>query len=134
MILIDVSVLKEWVENWFTKNRLYHPYAKNNNIPITELYDILEQMPTIEDLSAFCDKLWRGAYERGKEEGKAERKTGKWIELDCDEDKYDVIKCPCCKHTFTVDSYHWTDIGFVKDDFKFCPNCGAEMSEEVGNE
>ena len=43
--LIDVSVLKEWVENWFTKNRFYHPYAKNNNIPITELYDILEQMP-----------------------------------------------------------------------------------------
>ena len=49
MRLIDVSVLKEWVENWFTKNRFYHPYAKNNNIPITELYDILEQMPTIEE-------------------------------------------------------------------------------------
>lgn len=48
MGLIDVSVLKEWVENWFTKNRQYHPYAKNNNIPITELYDILEQIPTIE--------------------------------------------------------------------------------------
>ncbi len=47
MRLIDVSVLKEWVENWFTKNRFYHPYAKDNNIPITELYDILEQMPTI---------------------------------------------------------------------------------------
>ena len=55
------------------------------------------------------------------------RKTGKWIEYDSDEDKYDVIKCPCCKHTFTVDAYHWTDIGFVKDDFKFCPNCSADM-------
>lgn len=48
MRLIDVSALKEWVENWFTKNRLYHPYAKNNNIPITELYDILEQIPNVE--------------------------------------------------------------------------------------
>ena len=48
MRLIDVSVLKEWVENWFTKNRLYHPYAKNNNIPITELYDILEQLPSAQ--------------------------------------------------------------------------------------
>lgn len=48
MSLIDVSVLKEWVENWFTKNRQYHPYAKNNNIPITELYDILEQIPSAE--------------------------------------------------------------------------------------
>ena len=50
MSLIDVSVLKEWVENWFTKNRQYHPYAKNNNIPITELYDILEQIPTIDPI------------------------------------------------------------------------------------
>ena len=48
MRLIDVSELKEWIENWFTKNRLYHPYAKNNNIPITELYDILEQMPSAQ--------------------------------------------------------------------------------------
>ena len=55
------------------------------------------------------------------------RKTGKWIEYDSDEDKYNVIKCPCCKHTFTVDAYHWTDIGFTKDDFKFCPNCNADM-------
>ena len=48
MKLIDVRILKEWVENWFTKNRLYHPYAKNNNIPITELYDILEQIPPVD--------------------------------------------------------------------------------------
>lgn len=52
---------------------------------------------------------------------------GEWIEFDSDEDKYDIIKCSCCKHIFTVDSYHWTDIGFVKDDFKYCPNCGADM-------
>ena len=58
-----------------------------------------------------------------------ERKKEKWKEHDYDEDKYDVIKCPCCMHMFTVDSFHWTDIGFVKDDFKFCPNCGADMRE-----
>lgn len=60
-----------------------------------------------------------------------ERPTGKWIEFDSGEDKYDVIKCPCCKHTFKVDSYHWTDIGFIKDDFKFCPNCGVVMNGGV---
>lgn len=32
----------------------------------------IENAPTIEDLSDFCDRLWRGAYERGKEDGKAE--------------------------------------------------------------
>lgn len=58
---IDVSVLKEWIENWFTKNRFYHPYAKNNNIPITELYDILEQMPSAHvnaaNLPQTCNQL-----------------------------------------------------------------------------
>ena len=60
-----------------------------------------------------------------------ENVRGEWIEFDSDEDKYDIIKCSCCKHIFTVDSYHWTDIGFVKDDFNFCPNCGADMRQMV---
>lgn len=59
MKLIDVSVLKEWVENWFTKNRFYHPFAKNNNIPIPELYDILDDLPAAEpepcDFCAYRD-------------------------------------------------------------------------------
>lgn len=59
-----------------------------------------------------------------------ERKNGRWAEFDSDEDKSDIIKCPCCKHMFTVDSYHWTDIGFVKDDFNFCPNCGEDIRGE----
>ncbi len=45
--LIDADELKEWIANWFTMNRQYHPYAKDNNIPITELYDILDRIPTI---------------------------------------------------------------------------------------
>lgn len=49
---------------------------------------------------------------------------------DSDEDKYDIIKCHCCKHIFTINSYHWTGIGFVKDDFKFCPNCGERLEEK----
>ena len=59
----------------------------------------------------------------------AQRK-GKWIEFDSDEDKYDLIKCSCCEHIFTVDSFHWSDRGFVKDDFNFCPICGASMKGE----
>ena len=94
---------------------------------MTSIQEILENLPSAPtDLSTFSDNLWKIAYERGKAEG---RKKGKWKEHDSDEDKYDVIKCPCCMHMFTVDSYHWTDIGFVKDDFKFCPNCGADMRE-----
>lgn len=64
-----------------------------------------------------------------------ERKKGKWIVFDIDEEKYDEIKCTFCKHTFIVDSHHWTDIGFTKDDLNFCPHCGADMrGEGNGNE
>ena len=48
MRLFDTDELKEWVENWFEKNRSYHPYSKANNIPIPELYDILESMPAVD--------------------------------------------------------------------------------------
>lgn len=46
--LISADALKEWIENWFVMNSYYHPYSKSNNIPIPELYDILERMPTVD--------------------------------------------------------------------------------------
>jgi len=46
--LIEIGELKEWIEGWFKMNKYYHPYATSNNIPIPELYDILEKMPTID--------------------------------------------------------------------------------------
>ena len=63
-----------------------------------------------------------------------EPKKGHWINYDCDEDKYDKIKCSECGHIFIVDSYHWCDIGFTKDDLKYCPNCGAKMVEPQESE
>lgn len=59
-----------------------------------------------------------------------QRMSGKWIFYDCQDDKYDEIKCPLCHKCFTVDAYRFCDIGFVADDFKYCPNCGAEMETE----
>ena len=64
------------------------------------------------DLSTFLDKLWKIAYERGKEEG---RKKGKWI------DKSDGIEgawnyCSVCMEQ-AIDLYD------------FCPNCGADMRD-----
>ena len=56
-----------------------------------------------------------------------EPKTGYWIILDSDSERYEDIKCPFCGHTFTVDAWRWCDIGFIKEDFKFCPNCGAKI-------
>ena len=54
-------------------------------------------------------------------------RTGKWICYESDNDKYEDIRCPFCKFIYTVDAYHWTDIGFTKDDLEHCPHCGARM-------
>lgn len=56
-----------------------------------------------------------------------ERKKGKWIFYETENEKYDDIKCPFCKKTYTVDAYRIDDIGFTAEDFKFCPNCGSDM-------
>lgn len=77
-----------------------------------------------------CERLCKWIDEQPTIE--PQRKKGKWIEFDSDDDKYDKIKCDCCKKEFTVDAYHWTDIGFTKDDLNFCPNCGADMRESEG--
>ena len=105
--LISRQELREWVANWFEKNRYYHPYSKSNNIPITELYDILEQLPTIDPV-----------------------KHGKWIERKVtheDNRRSTIIadwqsaKCSNCgKHHTTPYLYY-----FFNDNY--CPNCGATM-------
>lgn len=101
MRAIDADALKEWIENWFTKNRFYHPYAKNNNIPITELYDILEQMPTIEP----------------------ERKKGRW--LPDNNSVYEMrFVCSECHESEVVPTIGFTKYKPIWD---YCPNCGARM-------
>lgn len=50
MRLIDADVLKEWIENWFTMNRYYHPYSRSGNIPTTELIDIIDRMPAVDSV------------------------------------------------------------------------------------
>lgn len=57
------------------------------------------------------------------------RKKGKWIFHETENDRYDDMICPFCKTSYTVDAYRIDDIGFTAEDFNFCPNCGASMSE-----
>lgn len=79
-------------------------------------YQRIEQLPSAQlDLSEYSDKLWRNAYERGKRDALAERKTGRWIfghTLG-----HSWMKCSEC---------------LVSQDgqtacFSYCPNCGAMM-------
>lgn len=103
--LISVDELKEWIKNWFDVNRNYHPYSKQNNIPIQELYDILERMPTIE-----------------------ERKKGKWEERKVSSEKvideWQSARCSVCGR------YYTTPYMYYFDDYSYCPNCGADMRGE----
>ena len=59
-----------------------------------------------------------------------ERKKGEWIIHETETDRYDDMKCPFCKKSYTVDAYRIDDIGFTAADFNFCPNCGADLRGE----
>ena len=99
------------------------------------MVDPIERNDAINVVSEACFEL-RGIFKLCEDALKAlpsaqpERKKGRWVEYDSESDKYDEIRCSCCGRCYTVDAYHWTDIGFTKDDLKFCPNCGADMRGE----
>lgn len=56
-----------------------------------------------------------------------ERKKGKWVYHDDDDMRFDTYHCSSCRKLFTVDAERFDDIGFVKEDLKYCPNCWADM-------
>jgi len=73
---ITTDELKEWVENWFYKNRCYHPYAKSNTIPIKELYDIVENMPAADVVEVKHGRwIWKDHYLVCSECGKENDRT-----------------------------------------------------------
>ena len=62
-----------------------------------------------------------------------ERPQGEWIEVkeEVHYDYWSVCECSLCKHSWALGELSIED---VKDDYKFCPNCGAEMRKEAENE
>ena len=104
---IDVDELKEWIQNWFEKNRYYHPYSKSNDIPIPELYDILEQMSPVQSESQWipCSKKMPEKY------------IGQWLCCTSDGDimvlPYDTPGDGTKECVF----YKWDDDGYFYDTF-----------------
>jgi hypothetical protein len=93
-------------------------YRKHKPIDCDDAYEqgwgdcqsCIGRLPTT-DLSEYCDKLWKTAYERGKAE--AHSRTGKWVQRP---GGYICI-------------YMCSECGAVGHRTAFCPNCGARMEE-----
>lgn len=71
--------------------------------------------------SSFSFGLWAAADEIAKMDGEDVRPVvrGKW-EVGGMFD--DIGRCSCCHYMFPVDT--------AMTEFRFCPNCGADMREE----
>lgn len=54
-----------------------------------------------------------------------ERKKGKWLTSD---DMYETGICSCCRYDTQE------PVSYVITNFKHCPNCGAKMEGEEGDE
>ena len=49
-MLIESETLKEWIENWFYKNKYYHPFSNRKTIPISELYAVIDELCRYESI------------------------------------------------------------------------------------
>lgn len=65
-------------------------------------------------------------YENVEGEDCGERPTGEWNEVEegCGWTEILCAECSVCKNTFVLGEMA---IDEVREDFKFCPNCGAKM-------
>ena len=77
--------------------------------------------PTVDtDLSKYSDKLWKAAYERGKNE----RPKGKWIRPSNVSKRSYRRMCDQCHEI----SYFCGPVNYP-----YCPYCLADMREEADN-
>lgn len=103
MRLIDADDIGKYLFDWFERSRSYNPYDTSNTIYISDVLNIINDMPTIE-----------------------ERKVGKWEEREiCDKpnviEEWQSAQCSNCG------LYHTTPYMYYFDNYKYCPNCGAKM-------
>jgi len=84
---IERGAVIEWVESWLNMDRYYHPNGKHSNIPITELYALLKQIPAA-DVAPVKHGRW------------IEYIPGRWVYAKCSkcETVHDVMTnyCPNC--------------------------------------
>lgn len=65
MRLIDADALEDKVADLYSEGE----EATEGDKVVNDVIDLIDNAPTIDDLSEYSDKLWQKAYERGKAEG-----------------------------------------------------------------
>lgn len=102
--LIDADALKEKLNEIFDTVEV---------VTFDDIITVIVNAPTVDtDLSEYSDKLWKEAYERGKNE----RPHGEWMKIEAP--SYTIIRCTCCGYK--------DNAIYIPN---YCPNCGADMKE-----
>ena len=112
--LISREYMKKAVDQFFVREKYYHPYSKGRKtMPTEEVIDIIDNAPTV-DISGDEYFPYRTAYFNGVADGKATAiPKGEWIDEG-------VNGWKCDKCGYGVLRYNNTN---------FCPKCGAKMGK-----
>ena len=107
---ISRQALYEWLDGWKEKNKYYHPHTKNEIIPICEVVDIIQSLPSVTP----------------------QQKTGH----NCNKDYADCDQFVCSECGIELQDWHkvvrddeYDDISYQEYAFRFCPSCGCEIKE-----
>ena len=113
--LIDADKLKAHYAWWKGNGReMTMDEAKSDFDTIIDLQPTVELKPIEIDGEEYLTGADYNAYLKGYKDGRAEPKHGRWVKWEGD-----VLTCSNCKH-------YWIQSG-DQYDFKYCPNCGADM-------
>ena len=83
---------------------------------------LIDNAPTVEAVEfEYHSKLIKQAYQKGKDI----RAQGEWISVD-ERLPEDMVVCSNCQTEFSWDA----ETGVCMDNYKTCPNCGADMRGE----
>jgi hypothetical protein len=97
---IERDAVIKWVESWLNMDRYFRPNGKHDDIPITELYALLKQIPAADV---------------------APVRHGRWIhhtDTRFGPKLNDCIECSRCGIWYASENQ------FRRT---YCPNCGAKM-------
>ena len=104
--LISRKYMREAIDQFFVREKYYHPYSKGRKtIPTEEVLDIIDNAPTVEtpcEQESELIKAYTKGFNTGVEIVKNARLQGEWEDYD-----NTFYKCPDC--------------GYLLE--KCCPQC-----------